>query len=82
MKLSEFIVLNEADKKWSVLHEGVLIAKRMHHSSMIFLFQLDNYYVETYCNVTNKAIEEYRVFDNTRALHPYLENIPIDELLN
>ncbi|CAN5433117.1 hypothetical protein BH10BAC2_BH10BAC2_47530 [soil metagenome] len=82
MKLSEFILLDEADKKWSVLNQGVLIAKRISLSSMVFLFQLENYYVETYCNVNNKAIEEYRVFDNMHALHPYLESIPIDDLLN
>jgi hypothetical protein len=30
----------------------------------------------------NKAIEEYRMFENIDVLKPYLEAIPIDNLLN
>jgi len=82
MKLSDFILLNEEEKKFTVLHQGVLIAKRNHFDDMVFLFHLGNYYVEAYCNRENKAIEEYRVFDNLALLNPYLEAIRIDELLN
>ncbi len=82
MKLSDFIMLNEDEKKLAVLHEGVLIAKRNYFDCVVFLFQLDGYYVETYCNIENKSIEEYRIFDNTKSLNPYLEAIPIDDLLN
>lgn len=82
MRLSDFILLNEEEKKQTVLHEGVLIAKRKHSESLIFLFHLGNFYVETFCNTGNKAIEEYRVFDTTKPLFPYLDAIRIDELLN
>ncbi len=82
MRLSDFILLNEEEKKLTVLHEGVLIAKRNDVQSMIFLFHLGSFYVETFCNLSNKAIEEYRVFDTTKPLFPYLDAIPIDDLLN
>jgi hypothetical protein len=82
MKLSDFILLNEDEKKLTVLHQGVLIGKRESFEYMVFLFHLGNYYVEAFCNAENKAIEEYRVFDNLRLLNPYLETIPIDNLLN
>jgi hypothetical protein len=82
MRLSEFILLNENEKKSTVLHQGVLLAKRSSFESMVFLFQLGSYYVEAYCNPANKAIEEYRMFENTDILTPYLEAIPIDSLLN
>jgi hypothetical protein len=82
MRLSEFILLNEDEKKSTVLHEGVLLAKRSSFESMVFLFQMGSYYVEAYCNPDNKAIEEYRMFENTDILTPYLEAIPIDSLLN
>ncbi|WP_431215104.1 hypothetical protein ACQ86N_10455 [Puia sp. P3] len=49
---------------------------------MVFLFQLGSYYVEAYCNPENKAIEEYWVFDNIDFLGPYLDAIPLDNLLN
>lgn len=82
MKLSEFIVLDEADKKRSVMNKGVLLAKVTNPDSIIFLFQLEDYYIETYCNVENKTIEEYRVLPGINALRPYLEAISIDDLLN
>ena len=82
MRLSEFILLNEQEKKLTVLHRGVLLAKRSSFESMVFLFQLGSYYVEAYCNPENKAIEEYRMFDNIEVLNPYLDAIPLDNLLN
>lgn len=82
MRLSEFILLKEEEKKLAVLHSGVLVGKRVNYKHMVFLFQLSNYYVETYCNLQDKNIEEYRVFDHTSLLMPYLERIPIGHLLN
>jgi hypothetical protein len=82
MKLSEFILLDEEEKKSSVLHQGVLIAKRNQDDCMVFLFQLDFFYVETWCNVENKAVEEFRIFNNVGALRPYLDAIPLGDLLN
>ena len=82
MRLSEFILLNDQEKKSTVLHRGVLVAKRSSLESMVFLFQLDSYYVEAYCNPVNKAIEEYRMFDNMQFLNPYLDAMPLDKLLS
>lgn len=80
MRISDFILLNEEEKQVTVLHEGVLIAKRQNPGYMIFLFQLGNYYVETYFSQEEKQIMEFRVFDNTRPLKPYLEAISIHDL--
>ena len=82
MRLSDFILLNEDEKKAAVLHQGVLLAKRSSFDSLIFLFQLGSYYVEAYCNPEDKAVEEYRVFDSGMLLNSYLEAIPIDDLFN
>lgn len=82
MKLSDFIVLSEEEKKQAVLNEGVLIGKRKALSSFIFLFQVQNFYVETCFNTESKDIEEFRMFDHTGLLAPYLETISLDSLLN
>lgn len=82
MNLSEFIVLGEAEKKWQLMNHGVALAKRTFEHQVIFLFQLEDYYVEAYCNVDDKAIVEFRILPDTDAISPYLEAIPIDELLN
>jgi len=80
MELSDFIVLNGEEKKLTVLHEGVLIGKRKKSESIIFLFQLDNFYVETFCNTITKDVTQYRAFAHTKLLQPYLETIAIDDL--
>ena len=82
MKLSEFMLLNEGDKKYAVFNNAVALAKRSYPDVIVFLFQLEDYYVETYCNVANKTIEEYRVLPDTNAIGHYLEAIHIDDLLN
>lgn len=82
MRLSDFILLSEEEKKWAVLHNGVLVGKRSSAACKVFLFQFDRYYVEMFCNPQNKAVEEFRVFDNTDPLLPYLQSISLDDLLN
>ena len=82
MKLSDFILLNENEKKQTVLNEGLLIAKRTNQEKMVFLFQLESYYVETYFNMDDKAIDSFLVFRNTNALEPYLQSSHIEDLLN
>lgn len=49
MRLSEFIALPEDHKRSTVLTQGVAIAKRQEIDRHVFLFQLNEYYVETYC---------------------------------
>ena len=80
MKLSDFTMLTGEEKKLVVLHEGVLIGKRKKPELIIFLFQLDNFYVESLCDKKTKVVTEYRVFAHTRLLQPYLETIAIDDL--
>jgi len=82
MRLSEFILSNEQEKKSTVLHKGVLLAKRSSFESMVFLFQLGSYYMEAYCKPANKTTEEYWMFDNIDFLNAYLDAIPVDNLLN
>jgi hypothetical protein len=82
MRLSDFVLLDHEEKKLAVLHLGVLIGKRKNQLSMVFLFQMESFYVETFCNLEDKGIEEFRIFDQTKLLQPYLESIKIDDLLN
>jgi len=82
MKLSDFILLNQEQKKGILLHEGVLIGKRSLEDSMVFLFQLQDYYVESYCCIQSKSVKEFRAFTHLKPLYPYLEAIPLDDLLN
>ncbi len=82
MKLSDFLMLRETEKKRTVLHQGVLISKRKITGYIVFLFQLHNFYVEAFCSVEAKGITEYRVFAHTELLQPYLDNIVIDDVFS
>jgi hypothetical protein len=75
MKLSEFIVLPQDEKRTAVLQEGVPVAQRSLESQMVFLFQLPEFFVETYCSKQSKIIEEYRAILKPQHLQPYLEKI-------
>ena len=81
MKLSEFILLTQEEKRFIVLQEGVAIAKMEVFNYLVFLFQLPHFYVETYCNRETKEIHEYKVYHKAEHLTPYLEAIPIHHLL-
>jgi hypothetical protein len=64
MKLSDFIMFNEEEKKLAVLHRGILVAKRTNSTHLFFLFQMDRFYVETSCRIETKAIEGYKMFSS------------------
>ena len=81
MKLLEFILLTQEEKRFIVLQEGVAIAKMEVFNYLVFLFQLPHFYVETYCNRETKEIHEYKVYHKAEHLTPYLEAIPIHHLL-
>ena len=81
MNLSDFILLSLEQKGRVALHKGVLVAKRSTSSHLIFLFQINKFYVEMFCSLESKTIEEIRMFDATKLLNPYLETIQIDDLL-
>ncbi|WP_127124811.1 hypothetical protein [Pseudoflavitalea rhizosphaerae] len=81
MKLSEFILLNEGDKKSIVMSNAVVLAQRTYPDCIVFLFQLDHYYVEAYCNKSNHSIEEYRILPDTNAISHYLEAIEVSDLI-
>ena len=81
MKLSGFILLSIEEKKSAVLHKGVLVSKKAGAEHLVFLFQLNAFYVEVVCNLKLKTILEYRAFEETRFLAPYLEAISIQHLI-
>lgn len=82
MKLSEFIVLDVAEKKRAVMNNAVVLATRTSPGQVVFLFQIEDYYVEAYCNEADKSVEEYCILPDTNAIRHYLEFIKIDDLLN
>jgi len=82
MKLSDFILLDVEQKTSTLMHEGILVGKRSAADQLVFLFQLEDFYVESYCNMKEKLINEFQIFTSSSLLHPYLDAISLDDLLN
>ena len=82
MKLSDFILLNEEEKNRPYSTRASSSAKEHCLPRLFFLFQVQNFYVEACFNPASKDIEEFRMFDHTRLLDPYLDSISLDGLLN
>lgn len=82
MKLSDFILLDEKEKRHAVLNQGVLIAKSKTAATVTFLFGMERFYVEACFNAVNKEVEEFRMFDGAKPPQRYLDDIRLDDLLN
>jgi len=81
MKLSDFILLSEEEKRIIVLHSGVLVAKRTNEEYFVFLFHLNGFYVEVFCSLIDKKVQEYRAYTEVSQLTPYLDSIRLDGLV-
>jgi len=80
MKLTDFNLLDEIKQAEALLNYGVLVAERMYKNFTIFLYQVNQFYVEVYYHNTFSIIQGFRGFENTNALEPYLEEIDITSL--
>lgn len=82
MTLDEFTTLNEARQAETLLARGTYLADRLYKNFSIFLYQLDNFYVEVYHNLRYDIMQGMRCFEDDDALQPYLETIDISCLVN
>ncbi len=82
MKLSDFLLLNEEQKKTTVLHQGVLVGKRKDDVTISFLFQLNHFYVEACFDVKSRLLREYRMFLSSVLLEQYLDKLELDGLIS
>ena len=77
MTLDEFTRLNETKQAEVLLAQGAFVAERMYKNFTIFLYQVNNFYVEVYHNVNFNVMQGMRCFQDDEALQPYLEEIDI-----
>jgi hypothetical protein len=83
MTLDEFALLNDTRQAETLLEHGIFLADRLYKNFSIFLYQLDNFYVEVYHNRRYDIMQGMRCFeDDEAALQPYLDSIDISCLVN
>jgi hypothetical protein len=82
MTLDEFTLLNEAHQAKTLLDHGIYLTDRLYKNFCIFLYQLDNFYVEVYHNLRFDSMQGIRCFeDDDETLEPYLASIDISCLV-
>jgi len=82
MTLDEFTILNETRQAETLLERGIYLADRLYKNFSIFLYQLDDFYVEVYHNLRFDVMQGIRCFGDDDALQPYLESIDISKLVD
>lgn len=80
MTLEEFSLLDDQEQAKTLIDKGVFIAERQYRDFCIFLYQVDNFYVEIYHNLRYNVIQGMESFENEDMLEPYLESIDISTL--
>jgi hypothetical protein len=80
MTFTEFTLLDETRQAEILVEQGVYVAERFYKNLTIFLYQVDNFYVEIYHNLRFNVIQGMRGFEDDEPLQPYLEEIDISSL--
>ncbi|HEY1114763.1 MAG TPA: hypothetical protein VGE66_14435 [Chitinophagaceae bacterium] len=81
MTLYEYILLRPEEQANATWKFGAFIALADKGSLKVLLYQIDSFYVEVYYNCELGKIEEFRSFDSTDQLEPYLSAIDLSELI-
>lgn len=77
MTSAEFSLLDEARQTEILLEKGIFITERLYKNFTIFLYQVDQFYVEIYHNLNYNVIQGMRSFEDQEALEPFLQSIDI-----
>jgi hypothetical protein len=82
MTLDTFTNLNETQQAEILLNRGIFLAERLYKNFTIFLYQVDNFYVEIYYNLRFNTTQGMKGFEDDETLEPYLDSIDITCLTN
>ncbi|GAC1495086.1 MAG: hypothetical protein NVS1B13_25450 [Flavisolibacter sp.] len=82
MNLKEFNLLTEGDQCKILLDKGILIAERLYRDLIIYLFQIQSFYVEVYFHKKFEVVQGFSSFDCNEQLNPYLNMIDIPVLFD
>jgi len=82
MNFQQFNTLSKEDQQSELLKAGVYLAEREDGPFRIMLYQLDGFYVEVFFfNLYNK-VAFLQSFTETDALHPYLSQVDVRQVLH
>jgi hypothetical protein len=77
MTQEEFAQLDDNKQAAALIDRGVFLTERMYKNFSIFLYCLDDFYVEIFHNLRFNVMQGMRSFRANEDLDPYLETIDI-----
>jgi len=80
MTLDEFSLLDDTHQAEVLIEKGVFLAERMYKNFSIFLYGVEDFYVEIYHNLKYNVMQGMRSFRAEEDLDPFLESIDISSL--
>ena len=81
MNLYDYMLLGPEEQADITWQHGAFIAVADRGFTKVLLYQLSSFYVEVYYNCELGKIEEFRSFDSTDQLAPYLAAIDVSGLI-
>lgn len=80
MNLMEFKQLSERKQHHLISKKGVLLSERNTKSFLVFLYQIEGFYIEMFFYKENGVFATLKSFDNLDELSPYLNEINLSFL--
>jgi hypothetical protein len=80
MNARDFKILDQFDQFQVIEDKAVFLDYRQDGDYSIGLFQVEGFYVEVFFHVIKLIYKRMRVFDDTRFLDPYINQIDLTEL--
>ena len=78
MKQSDFLELSNSLRLIEILSNGIFLDYIIKGVYIVKLFQMKNYYVETYYHIEKNRFDSIISFNDTNKLSPYLKKIKLD----
>jgi hypothetical protein len=76
MTLTDFLALDYKGKHRAT-SDGVCIGGRTEEGYIVLLYQLCSFYIEVFYQKEYNFISEFKAFDDTELLEPYLKKIEL-----
>lgn len=77
MTYKQFTGLDEINQELILWSKGVHIADRSNNECRYLLYQVDGFYVEVEYNIIFDIINQFKSFETTDLLDPYLKQIRV-----
>ena len=82
MTLFDFQLFAQREQLDLLYQQGVYIGKQKKIDTVALLYQLDSFYVEIYYRKYRCHVLALRCFTAMEKLDPYLDQVPVDNLVN